>query len=89
MIYYYRIEKIFYQGKFATRILIEINLFESYNIARAVIPFRVIPVKNALPRHARKEKTIKGRLKKEEEEEAKRKKEKKRGGKRSSKVETP
>lgn len=88
MIYYY-IEKIFYQGKFATRILIEINLFESYNIARAVIPFRVIPVKNALPRHARKEKTIKGRLKKEEEEEAKRKKGKKRGGKRSSKVETP
>lgn len=89
MIYYYRIEKIFYHGKFATRILIEINLFESYNIARAVIPFRVIPVKNALPRHARKEKTIKGRLKKEEEEEAKRKKGKKRGGKRSSKVETP
>lgn len=89
MIYYYRIEKIFYQGKFATRILIEINLFESYNIARAVILFRVIPVKNALPRHARKEKTIKGRLKKEEEEEAKRKKGKKRGGKRSSKVETP
>lgn len=89
MIYYYRIEKIFYQGKFATRILIEINLFESYNIARAVIPFRVIPAKNALPRHARKEKTIKGRLKKEEEEEAKRKKGKKRGGKRSSKVETP
>lgn len=89
MIYYYRIEKIFYQGKFATRILIEINLFESYNIAHAVIPFRVIPAKNALPRHARKEKTIKGRLKKEEEEEAKRKKGKKRGGKRSSKVETP
>lgn len=89
MIYYYRIEKIFYQGKFATRILIEINLFESYNIARAVIPFRVISVKNALPHHARKEKTIKGRLKKEEEEEAKRKKGKKRGGKRSSKVETP
>lgn len=88
MIYYYRIEKIFYHGKFATRILIEINLFESFNIACTVIPFRMIPVKNALPRHARKEKTLKGRLKKEEEE-AKRKKGKKRGGKRSSKVETP
>lgn len=59
MIYYYRIEKIFYHGKFATRILIEINLFESFNIACTVIPFRMIPVKNALPRHARKEKTIK------------------------------